>query len=231
MMQFGLLKGETMREYKVGVIRVLTTEDEELLNLHGKLLEQYYPMFRTVSRCIPEQYEGIHDEETEKIAIPKIVALAKEMADDGCEAIIISCADDPAVNECREAVSVPVIGGGRSTAALAMYYGDKPAGIGITDFLPVGYEAVFRDRLVGYTKGEGVESTLSLMTDEGYEASRRAVSSEKEKGADVIALCCTGMSTVGIRKSLEQDLGLPIMDPVMSEGLITLYELLRREYK
>ena len=220
-----------MKEYKVGVIRVLTTENEELLNLHGKLLEKYYPMFHTVSRCIPDQYEGIHDDETEIIAVPKIVELAKEMESEGCEAIIISCAGDPAVNECRAAVDIPVIGGGRSTAALAMFYGDHPSALGITDELPVGYRKVFGEKLVGSAKGEGVVSTLDLMTEKGYEASRNAAGAEKDKGADVIALSCTGMSTIGIRKSLEKDLEIPVMDPVMSEGLIALYELLRREYK
>jgi len=219
-----------MKEYRVGVIRVLTTEDEELLNLHGKLLEKYFPMFRTVSRCIPDQYEGIHDEATKVIALPKIVELAKEMEKEGCEALIISCADDPAVNECREVVKIPVIGGGRSTAALAMFYGEHPSALGITDWLPEGYGKVFGEKLVGSAKGEGVVSTLDLMTEKGYGASRAAAAAEKEKGADVIALSCTGMSTIDIWKSLEKDLGIPVMDPVMSEGLITYYELLRRDF-
>ncbi|MFQ8842806.1 MAG: hypothetical protein ACLR8P_19845 [Clostridium fessum] len=47
-----------MKTYKVGLIRVLTTEDEELLQLHGKLIESYFPMFQVVSRCIPEQPMG-----------------------------------------------------------------------------------------------------------------------------------------------------------------------------
>ena len=47
-----------MDSYRIGVIRVLTTEDPELLNLHGRLLERYFPMFRVESRCIPDQYEG-----------------------------------------------------------------------------------------------------------------------------------------------------------------------------
>ena len=33
-----------MKTYKVGVIRVLTTEDETVFNRHGKLLERYYPV-------------------------------------------------------------------------------------------------------------------------------------------------------------------------------------------
>ena len=68
-----------MNTYKIGVIRVLTTEDPELLNLHGRLLEQYYPMFQTVSRCIPDQWEGIHDDATMAAGVPKVVAMARQM--------------------------------------------------------------------------------------------------------------------------------------------------------
>ena len=54
----------TIKRYKVGLIRVLTTEDQELLALHGRLLEQYFPMLEVESRCIPDQPEGIHDDAT-----------------------------------------------------------------------------------------------------------------------------------------------------------------------
>ena len=43
---------------------MLTTEDQELLALHGRLLEQYFPMLEVESRCIPDQPEGIHDDAT-----------------------------------------------------------------------------------------------------------------------------------------------------------------------
>ena len=62
-----------MKTYKVGLIRVLTTGDEELLQLHGKLIESYFPMFQVVSRCIPDQPEGIHDDETFAVGVPKVV--------------------------------------------------------------------------------------------------------------------------------------------------------------
>ena len=32
-------------------------------------------------------------------------------------------------------------------------------------------------------------------------------------GADVIALGCTGLTTIGIAKLLEQEVGLPVIDP------------------
>ena len=151
-----------MKTYKVGLIRVLTTEDEELLQLHGKLIESYFPMFQVVSRCIPEQPEGIHDDETFAVGVPKVVNLAVELGKEGCQ-------------------------------------------------------------------GDGVENVLDLMTDRGYEATMKAAAAQKKMGADVIALSCTGMSSIRIAPSIEKTVGIPVLDPVLCEGLLTLFELLRRE--
>lgn len=90
-------------------------------------------MLQVVSRCIPGQPEGIHDDATFASGAPKVVKLAVELWQEGCQAIIVSCAGDPGVAEARQAVPVPVIGGGASTAALSMFYGSHPAVLGITE--------------------------------------------------------------------------------------------------
>lgn len=216
-----------MKRYKVGLIRVLTTQDQELLNLHGKLLEQYYPMLQVESRCIPDQPEGIHDDETMALGEPKVVELARQMWQEGFEAIIVSCAGDPGVAQARKEIPIPVVGAGESTAALSLYYGSRPAALGITADVPAGYQRAFGDRLVASKRGKGVESTLDLMTPQGFAATVEAAGELKEMGADVIALSCTGMSTIQIAPALEKNLGIPVLDPVMCEGLITLFQLLR----
>jgi len=220
-----------MRKYKVGLIRVLTTEDQTLLQMHGKLIEKYFPMFEVVSRCIPNQPEGIHDDETMALGVPKVVALAEQLWRDGAEAVIVSCAGDPGVAEARKVVPIPVIGAGESTAALCMFYGSRPAALGITADLPQGYQRIFGDRVVDCARGAGVESVLDLMAPAGYAATVEQAERQKGLGADVIALSCTGMSTIEIAPALERDLGLPVLDPVMCEGLMTLFELIRREQK
>ena len=216
-----------MKRFKVGLIRVLTTEDRELLNLHGKLLEQYYPMLEVESRCIPDQPEGIHDDATMASGEPKVVELAKQMWQEGFEAVIVSCAGDPGVAQARKEVPIPVIGAGESTAAISLYYGSRPAALGITEEVPAGYQRAFGDKLVASGRGKGVESTLDLMTPQGYAATAEAARELKGLGADVIALSCTGMSTIQIAPALEKDLGIPVLDPVMCEGLMTLFQLLR----
>ncbi len=32
-----------MKKYRVGLIRVLTTDDTQLMQMHGALIEQYFP--------------------------------------------------------------------------------------------------------------------------------------------------------------------------------------------
>ena len=209
-----------MKTYKVGVIRVLTTEDETVLNRHGKLLERYYPMFQVTSRCIPEQFEGVHDEETERQSIPKVVALAEEMYREGFDAVIVSCAGDPGVEE---------VGAGESVATLSLFFGERPAVLGILDAAPKAYRRLFGDKMVSCERGQGIQSTLDLMTEEGFAKTVEKGREQKAAGADVIALSCTGMSTIGIAPSLEEALGIPVMDPVLCEGLMTLFALRRAE--
>lgn len=217
-----------MKKYKVGLIRVLTTNDLELLQRHGKLIEQRFPMLEIESRCIANQPEGIHDDKTLAEGEPKVVAMAEQMWREGFEAIIVSCAGDPGVAEARKVVPIPVIGAGESTASLCMFYGRSPAVLGITEDVPSGYQRVFGDKIVDNARGEGVESVLNLMTPEGYAATVAQAHKQKQMGADVIALSCTGMSSINIAPALERELGIPVLDPVLCEGLLTLFELLRK---
>lgn len=69
------------KKFKVGLIRVLTTENKDILLAHEKLLNQYFPMLTVETKCIPDQYEGIHSPELCMLAIPKIVETAKSFRD------------------------------------------------------------------------------------------------------------------------------------------------------
>jgi len=214
-------------KFNIGLIRVVTFNDKDMLNLHGKLIEQYFPMLSVESRCIEDQPEGIHDDETEAIAIPKIIDLAKGW--EGIDAIVISCAGDPGVEELKKQLNIPVIGAGESTALLAGRYGKKIGVLGITKEVPRAYSKAFGPNIVGSCRPEGVNSTLDLMTDAGRQSVINKAMELKDSGAEVIALACTGMSTIGIARELENLVHLPVIDPVMAEGLIAYFECLKRK--
>ncbi len=213
--------------YNVGIIRVVSFTDDEMLNLHGKIIEEYYPMLKVTSKCIPDQPYGIHDDETEIIAVPKIIELAKNWK--GIDALIISCAGDPAVHELRNILDIPIIGAGESTALLALRYGKVFGTLGITKDIPKAYTRILGDRIVGTCDVPGVVSTLDLMSDEGKKKVVNKAIELKSLGAEVIALACTGMSTIGIANQLEQTLNIPVVDPVIAEGLIAYYECVKTQ--
>lgn len=216
-----------MREYNVGLIRVVSFEDQNLLNLHGDIIERYYPSLKVESRAISNQPFGIHDNESEILAVPKIIELARKWKD--IDAIIISCAGDPAVKELKEILNIPVIGAGSSTALLSKIYGNKFGVLGITKEIPRSYKEILGKNIVGTCYVEGINSTLDLMNEDGRKKVINKALELKELGAKVIALACTGMATIGVAKELEEICKIPVIDPVIAEGLIALYECIRND--
>lgn len=214
------------KSYNVGLVRVVSFPEEDLLNLHGKIIESLFPMLKVTSKCIPDQPYGVHDEETELIAVPKIIELAKSWK--GIDALIISCAGDPAVRELRKIIDIPVIGAGESTALLSQRYGNIFGVLGITEEIPHAYSRILGERIVGTGNIPGISSTLDLMSDIGRSRVINKAIELKSLGAEVIALACTGMATIGIAKELEKICELPVIDPVIAEGLITYYECIRK---
>lgn len=205
---------------RVGLIRVLTTSDEKLLKLHGELIMGYFPALEVFSECIPDQPEGIHDDETERIALPKVAALAKKMEKDGMEAVIISCAGDPAVALAAGELKIPVIGAGRAVAAIARTM-EVPVGVlGLTPEAPAPVEAILGDRIIDVLIPDGVVSTLDLMAPEGKASVLEGGRKLKERGAKALLLACTGMSTIGAAAYLREELGIAVIDPVRSEGAV-----------
>lgn len=203
----------------IGVIRVFTTDNQEILNNHGEIITSQFHV-PTVNACIPDQKLGIYDQETEDIAVPKIVELGKKLEQEGCELVVISCAADPGVNELRKEVSIPVIGAGSAAALIALSTG-KPVGIlGITENPPKVMTDLFGDLLVAYKVPEGVSNTTDLLKPEGKERGMDAVKYLLDQGAEVVVFACTGFSTIGLADMIRKELKVPIIDAVESEGLL-----------
>lgn len=216
------------KPFRVGLIRVLTSDDQDFIDMHGRIIMEHFPGLEVISRCIPDQWEGIHTMELHRQAVPKIVALAKSF--ENIDMILVSCADDPGLEELRAALpGIPVTGAGETTAALACKYSDRIGIIVISDYTPPSYVRLFADKLVGVEKPDGVNSTLDLMTPEGRENCIRSAKKLRDMGAGVIALACTGMTTIGIAETLEKEMGLPVIDPVLAEGLFAYFESIRHK--
>lgn len=214
----------------IGLIRVLTTTDAEVLEQHGKMITNLYGV-PVINKCIPDQPLGIFNDETEEIANPKIVALGQSLEAQGCKLLIISCAADPAIKQLRENVSIPVIGAGSAASHMALAIGKKVGVMGITDEVPAVMNNLLGDLLVNSIRPEGVTNTTDLMTPAGREKAIAAARSLMEQGTEVIVFACTGFSTIGLADVLRKELNVLVIDAVEAEGLFasTLYKQLGSE--
>ncbi|WP_406677561.1 aspartate/glutamate racemase family protein [Moorella sp. ACPs] len=208
----------------LAVIRVLTTQDEDLLNAHGRIITAKYGL-PTRSYCIPDQPEGIYNEETERIAIPKIVRLARQVEEEGAKAIFISCAADPALQEVRAECQVPVIGAGSAAAAVAMALGRRIGVLNLTEATPAAVTSLLGSHMVAEARPEGVKNTRDLLTPAGKEKAVEAAGELVGKGAEVIVFACTGYSTIGLAGEIRERLGVRIVDAVEAGGLVAWYTL------
>lgn len=203
---------------RVGLIRVLTTHDEAVLKRHGQLLEQIFPGLSVESRCIEEQFEGVHDDVTEALAVPKVVALGRELVSAGVDGLYVSCAGDPGVAQLQSQVSVPVIGAGVAVASLARSF-RRPLGVlGITEKPPGPMQQVLGEQLIGTICPDGVKTTLDFLSLDAearfIEAGQRLVS----KGAWGLILACTGLSAIEMAPRLRSALNVPVFDPLFAAG-------------
>lgn len=210
---------------QIGLIRVVTQEDPVEIHRHGALLEGAFPGFRVLSRCIEDQPKGIYDAESERLAVPKILQLAQTLVEgDGVDALILSCAADPGVEELRRLVPVPVIGAGESVAALARTLGSAVGVLTITEEVPGPIQHVLGERYRAMARVKGTETTLDLREPAILQRALQSGQRLKEQGCNVIALACTGFSTIGLAPHLQRALSVPVVDPVLACGA-ALYPL------
>ncbi|APB71894.1 hydantoin racemase [Paenibacillus polymyxa] len=201
----------------LGMIRVLTMQDKVAIDLHGRVIEQHYGLPVT-SVCIPDQPKGIYDDITDREAVPKIVLAAQQLVEQGCTSIGISCAADPALEETRQVVSVPVYGAGSCAALLALTSASRVGVLTILEEAPPLIRRILGDSYIGTERPIGVQTTLDLNTPQGKEAAMAAALRLQEKGAEVIVLACTGFVTMNFAPELERTLGIRAIDPIVALG-------------
>lgn len=211
---------------RLGVIKVLTRHDPEWLNNHGRIIESLFPDIQTITRCIEDQPQGIFDEATLRMAEPKILRIASEMEQGGLDGLFVSCAEDPAVELIKQTAKVPVLGAGTASALMALTY-RKPVGVlGLDAKAPTPMEALLGSRMIGALRPKGVINALDLYKPGSEEAFLVAAKDLCERGAGVIALACTGFSTLRIAPMLSRRIGVAVVDPVVAGGCFIRFMML-----
>ncbi|MFF2327329.1 MULTISPECIES: aspartate/glutamate racemase family protein [unclassified Streptomyces] len=172
-------------------------------------------------RRIARGTASIESEYDEALAAPGILDAVRAAAEDGADAVFISCFGDPGVHAAREIVDIPVVGGFEPAVLTSLALGEKAGVITVLpNVLPMLHSLV---RRYGLTERLGPIRVVDIpvldltdperLVDRLAEQARAAVD---EREADVIVLGCTGM--IGVARALQERLAqdgpfVPVVDP------------------
>jgi allantoin racemase len=160
---------------------------------------------------------AIQGPEDDAICRPFVLAEVTRAAQDGADAIIIACFDDPALDAARASVNVPVLGIGEAGFHAAMMLGGR---FSVVTTLPVAIP-IIEENLAHYgisacTKVRAAGVAVLDLEDEATGAhlkvSAEIARAKAEDGVGAIVLGCAGMADLAAR--MEAEHGLKVIDGV-----------------
>ena len=172
----------------------------------------------------------------EALAIPDILTKVVQAAEEGLDAVIIDCMDDPGLYAARELVSIPVVGPAQASMHLAAMLGHRFSVVTILDGdIPAVEDLAARyglsSRLASVRAfnipvlalADDIEVTVKAFLD----LSERVV---REDQAHVIVPGCTGLAGLASRIQAglaERGCEVPVLDPPsvalkLAESLVDL---------
>ena len=199
---------------------IMCNSSKEFYDAHaGRRLAMSTDELQLVVVNIPHGPDSMESAYDEAIAAPYILQQVVSAETEGCDAVVIDCAADPALRAAREISELPVVSAGEASYHAAMMVAGK---FSVITVLPTTANEI-SDHLRMYEFSSRVASVRSAnvpvlaLEDEQeaeehlYAAARKAID---EDGAQAIVLGCTGM--MAMRDSLEKRLGVPVIEPYLA---------------
>jgi allantoin racemase len=146
-------------------------------------------------------------------------------ADNASDAFVIACYSDPGLHVCREGTSRPVFGIAESGVLTALARADRFGVIAILQrSLPRHMRYLRQMGLIDRLAGERPLEMSVAESATGEKTLERMIvvgqALKDEDGADAIIMGCAGMARH--RQSLEQALGIPVIDPTQAAVTMAL---------
>lgn len=219
---------------KILFIRPIITQRPDYLE-EDIVKEFALPGVEVTARHLDFGPESIENEYDLVYSAPFVLEEAIKGEQDGFDGIISYCFANPAVDACREAVDVPVLGSGEAAMTLASVIGRKS---GIVTILPNIVPLIRKQNMEYVNSGKLVSIRYANIPvvgiNDGSEEIFKKLYQEakvciEKDGADTIVLGCTGFAGFArrISENLEKDgYRVPVIDPAaaslkMIEALVT----------
>ena len=194
---------------------IMCNSSKEFYDAHaGRRLAMSTDEVQLVVVNIPHGPDSMESAYDEAIAAPYILQQVVSAEAEGCDAVVIDCAADPALRAAREISELPVVSAGEASYHAAMMVAGK---FSVITVLPTNEIGEHLDMYGFSGRVASIRSAnvpvLALEDEQEaeehlYAAARKAVD---EDGAQAIVLGCTGM--MAMRDSLEKRLGVPVIEP------------------
>ena len=195
---------------------------EEAMALRCRILQQYVAQDTELYMACP-QNSGVEINSALDVALaaPEIVNIAVDAQNAGFDAVVLYCFSDPAIEACREALRIPVIGGAQA-ACLSALNVCRSFGVILADearlpekklFLrtlgvsPERIGQIAAVNLNGISPWADRETTFKKLLACGQKMMR-------ETHTEAIVLGC--LAFLGLAEPLSRVLGIPVIDPAVA---------------
>jgi allantoin racemase len=169
----------------------------------------------------PASIEGPYDE---AFALPGLIRAALKAEQDGADAVVVACFDDPGLEPLRAALCVPVVGIVEASMNAAASIADRMAVVTTTTrSLPRIRELAHRYGVAERCAIYASKVPVLALESGGCAPVRKTAEQAVAEGAEAIILGCAGMADWVA--ALRKDLAVPVIDGVAAavkhaEGLV-----------
>ena len=195
---------------------------EEAMALRCRILQQYVAQDTELYMACP-QNSGVEINSALDVtlAAPEIVNIAVDAQNAGFDAVVLYCFSDPAIDACREALRVPVIGGAQA-ACLSALNVCRSFGVMLADELRLPEKKMFLRTLGVSPERIGQIAAVNLngispWADRETTFKKLLACGQKmmrETHTEAIVLGC--LSFLGLAEPLSRVLGIPVIDPAVA---------------
>ena len=194
---------------------------EEAMALRCRILQQYVAQDTELYMACP-QNSGVEINSALDVALaaPEIVNIAVDAQNAGFDAVVLYCFSDPAIEACREALRIPVIGGAQA-ACLSALNVCRSFSVMLADELRLPEKKRFLRTLgvdpscitqIAAVDMRGVDpwQNRELALARLAECGQQMIAG----GAEAIVLGC--LSFLGLAQPLAEVLDIPVIDPAVA---------------